>query len=159
MEQFQTLPTDEDVKWDKLLDNIMKSADAILWGTTSANTTPPLPPPPPPLPLPLPPPPSPKEEARPLAVAAAASEHKGATDLLPLASGQDHMELLMEGQPLDVDDELSNVLDDFWLPDYLVGQPGSIDIQDQVTDPFHALAHSLWFLCYSRWGGNKSIQV
>ncbi|XP_051943046.1 transcription factor 7-like 1, partial [Hippocampus zosterae] len=124
MEQFQTLSTDEDVKWDKLLDNIMKTADAILYGTSSANI---------PLPQPLPPPPSPpspKEETRPLAIATAASEHRGATDLLPLASGQDHMELLMEGQPLDVDDELSNVLDDFWLPDYLGGQPGSINVQD-----------------------------
>ncbi|XP_077416170.1 uncharacterized protein LOC144046769 [Vanacampus margaritifer] len=125
MDHRQTQPNDEDVKWDKLLDNILKSADTILWGTTSAST---------PLPA-VPPPPPPKEEPHPMPVTAAASEHNGATDLLPPAGDRDHLELLMEGgQPPDVDDDLSNVLDDFWLPDYLGGQPGPISVQDQDDD-------------------------
>ncbi|XP_061651959.1 transcription factor 7-like 1 [Phyllopteryx taeniolatus] len=104
MEHRQQLPTDEDNKWDKLLDNILKSADTILWGTTPT---------------------------RPLPTATAASEPKGALELPPLANDGEHIEPLMDGQPSDMDDELSNVLDDFWLPDYLGGQPGSIHIQDQ----------------------------
>ncbi|KAM9787000.1 uncharacterized protein ACBT44_020339 [Syngnathus typhle] len=143
MEHFQTLPTDEDVKWDKLLDNILKSSDAILWGSTPASVPlPPEPPQPPPLPpqlplLPL----SPKEEPHDLPVTTAASEPKGAMELLPLAGGQHHLDLLMEGSPPDMDDELSNVLDDFWLPDYLGGQPGPINIHDQDDDVMVMPAH------------------
>ncbi|XP_061700329.1 transcription factor 7-like 1-A [Syngnathoides biaculeatus] len=104
MEPRQQLPTDEDIKWDKLLDNILKSSDTILWGTAPT---------------------------RPLPAAMAASEPKGPLELPPLANDREHLESLMDGDPADMDDELSNVLDDFWLPDYLGGQPGSIHIQDQ----------------------------
>ncbi|XP_077394118.1 uncharacterized protein LOC144031171 isoform X2 [Festucalex cinctus] len=120
MAHRQTLPNDEEVKWDKLLDNIMKSADAILWGATPASA-----------PLAAVPPLSPKEEPQPVPVTSAAIEPNGLTDL---ASGQDHLTLVMEGQPPIVDDEFSNVLDDFWLPDYLGGQPGLIGIQSQDDD-------------------------
>ncbi|XP_057714501.1 sex-determining region Y protein-like isoform X2 [Corythoichthys intestinalis] len=112
MEHLQTLPTDEDVKWDKLLDNILKSADAILWGASPATTTQAII----------------KEELQPLPTSPTAAEPQVVVDLLPLGSGQ---EPLTDGQPVDVEDEFANVLDDFWLPDYLGGQPGSINIQDQ----------------------------
>ncbi|XP_061694884.1 transcription factor 7-like [Syngnathoides biaculeatus] len=87
MERFQTLFTDEDVKWDKLLDNILNSADNILWGTTPA---------------------------RPPPTTAVESEPKESP------------------QPPETDDELSDVLDDFWLPDYL-GGPISIQDPDDIV--------------------------
>ncbi|XP_061549668.1 transcription factor SOX-18-like [Phycodurus eques] len=95
MEHLQPLPTDEDVNWDKLLENILMSADTILWGTTPAC---------------------------PLPTTTVVSEPKEAIDSLPLGWG-----------PSETDDELANVLDDFWLPDYLGGSINIQDPEDNVT--------------------------
>ncbi|XP_077586773.1 uncharacterized protein LOC144205989 [Stigmatopora nigra] len=128
MEKLQTIPTDEDVKWDKMLDNILKSADTILWGTspatattatTAATTT---------AAGPTPDPPVLKEEPQAIPTTPPVAEPQVVMDLLPVASGGQPP---MEGESPDVEDELANVLDDFWLPDYLGGQPGSVNPRDQ----------------------------
>nr|XP_057934486.1 transcription factor 7-like 1-B isoform X2 [Doryrhamphus excisus] len=141
MDHLQTLLTEEDMKWDKLLDNVIKSADVILWGTTP--TYPPYTPPlqqqqqqPPPTP---PPPPHPKDNPGNLDCGnrpphePAADESKTSADFSPLGDARQQMGTLMETSPC-MDDDLANVLDDFWLPDYLASNQGSINIQDQAND-------------------------
>ncbi|XP_054652458.1 protein pangolin-like isoform X2 [Dunckerocampus dactyliophorus] len=127
MDHLQTLLTEEDMKWDKLLDNVIKSADVILWGTT-----PTYPPYTPPLQQQPPPPPPPKDNVGSLdcgvrpPLEPAAGESKAPGDFSPLGDARQQLGTLMETPPC-MDDDLANVLDDFWLPDYLASSQGSIN--------------------------------
>ncbi|XP_061742874.1 uncharacterized protein LOC133542609, partial [Nerophis ophidion] len=124
------LLTEESMKLDKLLGNVIRSADVILWGTTPAT-------PPPAPPAFLQPPPPAKVKAGTVDYVApppqqpAAAHGHASGDLSPVGDAAcQQLETLLESLPC-MDDDLSNVLDDFWLPDYLSGSEGTLIIQEQ----------------------------
>ncbi|XP_061891000.1 uncharacterized protein LOC133641132 isoform X2 [Entelurus aequoreus] len=144
------LLTEESLKLDKLLGNVIRSADVILWGTTPAT-------PPPATTSFLQPPPAkvkpgmadyilPPPQQPAVAHSHTSGDHSHTSgdhshtsgdhshtsgDLLSVGDAAcQQLETLLETLPC-MDDDLSNVLDDFWLPDYLSGSEGTLIIQEQ----------------------------